>query len=102
MSYYEGIYPDPDLPDIAKYVNSVCIKDHLGLRGENNFPVPGSGQIDHEGMFRTLFSAGFNGPMAIERVDGRESKKTSPDLIDERLKAAHAHLVPLLDRITSG
>ena len=102
VSYYEGIYPDPDLPDLAKHVNSVCIKDHLGLRGENNFPVPGSGQIDHEGMFRTLFSAGFNGPMAIERVDGRESKKTSPDLIDERLKAAHAHLVPLLDRITSG
>lgn len=101
VSYYEGVYPDPDLPDLAPHIKAVCIKDHLGLRGENNFPAPGKGQVDHELMFRTLFSAGFNGPMAIERVDGQEQKKTTPDLVDERLKAAHQYLVPLLDRITA-
>jgi sugar phosphate isomerase/epimerase len=102
VSYYEGIYPDPDLPDLARDVVAVCIKDHLGLRSENNFPVPGQGQIDHELMFRTLFNAGFSGPMAIERVDGREQKKTTPELIDERLTAANRYLVPLLDRITGS
>ena len=101
VSFYEGVHPDPDLPDLAAYVKSVCLKDHLGLRGEPNFPVPGQGQVDHELMFRTLFSAGFNGPMAIERVDGREQKKTTPELVDQRLKAAHEYLVPLLDRITA-
>jgi sugar phosphate isomerase/epimerase len=102
VSYYEGIYPDPDLPDLAPYVKSVCLKDHLGPRGENNFPAPGQGQVDHELMFRTLFSAGFDGPLSIERVDGRDGKKTAPEMVDERLKAANEYLVPLLNRITSN
>lgn len=102
VSYYEGVHPDPDLPDLAPHVTALCIKDHLGLRGENNFPVPGQGQIDHELMFRTLFAAGFHGPMGIERLDGRAEKRLAPDVVDQRLKEAHAYLVPLLDRITSG
>lgn len=102
VSYYEGVYPDPDLVDLAPQVKSLCIKDHLGLRGEDNFPIPGQGNIDHEAMFRTLFSAGFDGPMAIERVDGRENKKTTPDVVDQRLKAAHDYLVPVLERVTGN
>lgn len=101
VSFYEGIYPDPDLPDLAPSVKALCIKDHLGLRGDSNFPVPGQGQVDHDQMFRTLFAAGFDGPMAIERVDGRTEKRIPPEVVDERLKAAHEYLVPLLDRITS-
>lgn len=101
VSFYEGIYPDPDLPDLAPQVKAVCIKDHLGLRGDENFPTPGQGQIDHELMFRTLFAAGFNGPMAIERVDGRDGRGVTPDMVDERLAAANRYLVPLLDRVTA-
>ena len=104
VSYYEGVHPDPDLPDLAPQVKAVCLKDHLGLRGDDNFPVMGQGQVDHELMFRTLFSAGFNGPMAIERVDGRDGgmRKVSPEVVDERLTAANKYLVPLLDRVTSS
>jgi len=103
ISYYEGVYPDPDLPDVAPQVRAVCIKDHLGLRGDGNFPVPGQGNVDHELMFRTLFAAGFKGPLAIERVDGRDGgNKAAPDVVDQRLTAANKYLVPLLDRITSG
>ena len=101
VSFYEGIYPDPDLPDLAPMVKAVCIKDHLGNRGEANFPVPGQGQIDHEAMFRTLFGAGFSGPLAIERVDAREGKKTSPELVDQRLTQAYQYLTPLLDKVTT-
>jgi sugar phosphate isomerase/epimerase len=103
ISFYEGIYPDPDLPDVAPHVCAVCIKDHLGLRGEANFPVPGQGNVDHEVMFRTLFAAGFNGPMAIERVDGKDggSRKLTPEIVDQRLTAAYQYLDPLLDRITA-
>ena len=104
ISFYEGVYPDPDLPDLAPQVRAVCIKDHLGLRGDENFPVPGQGNVDHELMFRTLFAAGFTGPLAIERVDGRDGygNKAAPDVVDRRLTAANKYLVPLLDRITSG
>jgi len=103
ISYYEGIYPDPDLPDLASKVQAVCIKDHLGLRGDENFPIPGQGNVDHELMFRTLFAAGFDGPLAIERLDGRDGfgNKAVPDVVDRRITAAHQYLVPLLDRITA-
>jgi sugar phosphate isomerase/epimerase len=102
VSFYEGIYPDPDLPDLAPRVKAVCIKDHLGLRGDANFPVPGQGQVDHELMFRTLFSAGFNGPMAVERVDGRGGKeKMTPEGLDDRLSAAYKYLVSVLDRVAA-
>lgn len=102
VSFYEGIYPDPDLADLAPHVAAVCIKDHLGGRAEANFPVPGQGNIDHDEMFRTLFAAGFNGPMAIERVDGKDRGKVPPEVADERLAAAHRYLAPLLDRITGA
>jgi sugar phosphate isomerase/epimerase len=104
VSYYEGIHPDPDLPDLAPEVKAVCIKDHLGLRGVNDFPVPGQGQVDHELMFRTLFSKGFNGPLAIERVDGKDGSmnKVPPNVVDERLTAAHKYLAPLLAKVTAG
>jgi sugar phosphate isomerase/epimerase len=102
VSFYEGIHPDPDLPELAPQVRGVCIKDHLGLRGDANFPTPGQGQIDHEQLFRTLFGAGFNGPLAIERVDGRDTKpKLTPEVTGERLAAAYRHLTSVLDRVTA-
>jgi sugar phosphate isomerase/epimerase len=95
VSFYEGIYPDPDLADLAPYVKAVCIKDHLGGRAEANFPVPGRGQIDHPQMFRTLFAAGFNGPLALERVDGKGGPVTA-ETVDERIAEAYNFLAPLL------
>lgn len=97
VSFYEGIYPDPDLADLAPQVKAVCIKDHLGGRAEGNFPVPGSGQIDHEQMFRTLFAAGFNGPLALERVDGKGGPVTA-ETVDERIAQAYNFLAPLLEK----
>jgi sugar phosphate isomerase/epimerase len=98
VSFYEGIYPDPDLPDVAPHVRAVCIKDHKGGRAEPDFPVPGSGQIDHEAMFRTLFDAGFNGPMSVELLHGRE-RSGAPENVDERAAAAYRYLSGLLARL---
>ena len=104
ISYYEGIYPDPDFPDVAPSVKAVCIKDHLGLRGEENFPIPGQGNVDHESLFRTLFATGFNGPLAIERLDGKDGFRSNapPEIVDQRITAAYRYLAPLLDRITGA
>jgi len=103
VSFYEGIHPDPDLPDLAPHVKSVCIKDHLGGRAEANFPTPGTGQVDHELMFRILLAAGFNGPVAVERVDGREdAAKMDPLVIDQRIAAARKFLVRVIETSKSG
>jgi sugar phosphate isomerase/epimerase len=103
VSFYEGIWPDPDLPDLAPHVKAVCIKDHLGGRGAHNFPVPGQGQIDHDQMFRALFAGGFSGPLALERVDGTDrAASMPPELIDERIAAARRYLEPLLEKTAAG
>ena len=95
----EGIHPDPDLPDLAPHVRAVCVKDHRGLRAEGNFPVPGTGQVDHDLLFRTLFAAGFRGPISVERVDGTEDAAAmTAEVIDERIARARAHLLPILER----
>ena len=99
VSFYEGIYPDPDLPDLAPYVKGVCLKDHVGGRGAVDFPVPGTGQIDHESMFRTLFQAGFDGPMAIEKLEGRDNVMGMPaEVIDGRASAAYKFLTATIGR----
>ena len=102
VSFYEGIWPDPDLPDLVPHVKAVCLKDHKGGRGEANFPPPGQGQIDHAEMFRTLFAGGFSGPLAVERVDGTDRAAEMPaELIDQRLATAYQFLAPLLAK-TAG
>jgi sugar phosphate isomerase/epimerase len=98
VSFYEGIFPDPDLPDIARHVAAVCIKDHLGGRAAPNFPVPGQGQIDHPAMFQTLLSSGFDGPMTVEKVEGQESGKLTEEALEQRAAAAYQYLSPLLER----
>ena len=103
VSFYEGIWPDPDLPDLMPHVKGVCLKDHKGLRGEANFPTPGQGQIDHEGMFRTLFAGGFNGPLALERVDGTDrAAQMTAEVIDQRIEGAYQYLAPLLEKTARG
>ncbi len=101
VSFYEGIYPDPDLPDLAPNVKAVCIKDHKGGRAEANFPVPGSGQIDHAEMFRILFGAGFNGPVSVERVDGT-GEAVGAEVLDQRIAQAYTFLAPVLEKTARG
>jgi sugar phosphate isomerase/epimerase len=103
VSFYEGIYPDPDLPDVAPHVAAVCLKDHRGGRGEVDFPIPGTGQTDHEGMMRTLFQAGFHGPMAIEKLEGRDNPGRMPvELIDERAATAYKLLAGMMERTATA
>jgi len=103
VSFYEGIHPDPDLPDLAPYVKAVCLKDHRGGRASEDFPVPGTGEIDHESMFRELFQAGFAGPMAIEKLEGRDNvMRMAAETIDERAATAFKLLTAIMERAATG
>jgi len=70
VSYYEGVDPAVDVATIAAETVSVCIKDHVGDRGNPDFPNPGKGEVDFESMFRTLHEHGFTGPATVEKLAG--------------------------------
>ena len=80
-------------------MTSAACQRSRGRNSAANFPVPGQGQIDHDLMFKILFGAGFDGPIALERVDGTDNAaKMPPELIDERIAAARTFLVSVIDK----
>ncbi len=70
VSFYEGVDPAADLPAIADSVSSICVKDHVGARGNADFPNPGGGDVDWGAIFATLDAAGFEGPATVEKLVG--------------------------------
>ncbi len=71
IRYYEGLDSEDDLErsGVAPLVSTVCIKDHSGGQWNDSFPVPGDGEVDHARMLKILASAGFRGPLLLERFD---------------------------------
>jgi sugar phosphate isomerase/epimerase len=88
VAFYEGLEPERDVEDCARYVRAICVKDHRGPREQVDFPVPGQGDVDHAAVFRVLLGAGFAGPCLVERIDGL----TGPETVDAALVAARAAL----------
>jgi sugar phosphate isomerase/epimerase len=72
VSFYEGVRPEGDLPKIADSVVSICVKDHVGGRGEAGFPNPGTGDVDWQAIFGVLAEHGFSGPATVEKLAGAE------------------------------
>ena len=88
IAFYEGLKPEEDVRACAKYVRAVCIKDHRGPRANADFPLPGTGDVDHAELFRILLDAGFSGPCLVERIDGLKT----PEEVDSALAQARQHL----------
>lgn len=96
VHYYEGISPEDDFPHIADQTCKLIAKDHIGPKAENNFPIPGEGDVDFERIFATAFESGFNGPVVIERVNGTGGDFTAEE-IDIRIRHARENVIDLLN-----
>lgn len=86
IRYYEGLDSEDDLErsGIAPLVSTVCIKDHSGAQWNESFPVPGDGEVDHARMLRILASAGFGGPLLLERFDQPDSEANDAAMLRTR------------------
>ncbi|MEF3305747.1 sugar phosphate isomerase/epimerase family protein [Paenibacillus sp. GYB003] len=99
VRFYEGVDPAADLPIIASETASIVAKDHRGARAESDFPIPGEGDVDFRSIFGTLRSAGFAGPVIVERLDGARGEFHAGipiERLDERIGAARVNLTRLL------
>ena len=89
VRFYEGVDPLVSLDLAAPLISSLCLKDHRGSRWHAEFPDPGKGEIDHQGIMDMVVAAGFDGPVVIEKVEG--------ETVDERV----THLAEVLRFVKS-
>ncbi|MBD2863187.1 sugar phosphate isomerase/epimerase family protein [Paenibacillus oceani] len=94
VQFYEGIDAAADFLNIAHKTHSIIAKDHRGTKGNLDFPIPGTGDVD----FRSIFNAWSkctdgNGYVLVERVDG----PSDPELIDQRIAESRIQLERLID-----
>ncbi|WP_193556071.1 sugar phosphate isomerase/epimerase family protein [Paenibacillus ginsengarvi] len=100
VRFYEGVDTAADLPIIAANTVSIVAKDHRGERAESDFPIPGEGEIDFRSLFATLHTAGFSGPVIVERLDGAAGAFNAGipiEQLDERVVQARVNLTRLLE-----
>ena len=96
VHFYEGVTPEDDFPYIAEQTYEIVVKDHIGPKAENNFPIPGEGDVDFGRIFSTAFDAGFDGPVVVERVNGTDGAFTAEE-VDVRICQARENVTELLN-----
>lgn len=100
VHYYEGLDPALDINDCADLVSAICVKDHVGLRANPVFPVPGGGDVDHAAMLEALKPFDFKGPVVVERFEGPFKKaEMIPELIDALAAQALVYLKGLQEAL---
>ena len=63
--HYTGKDPIEELKPIVQHVSGFCAKDCATLKGDVMIQF-GTGKVDFAGVFRTLKSGGFKGPVMVE------------------------------------
>ena len=64
--FYGGVDPVQDLASCVGEVAYLHIKDKAGAPDVWNFPAPGKGWVDFDGVFRVLSQAGNESPFSVE------------------------------------
>jgi len=95
VSFYEGVRPEDDLPNIADRVIGMCVKDHEGPRAHGSFPVPGEGDVDWRRIFQTLKDAGVSGPCLLENFTAKE-----PGAVKAGVRRTREHLEEVLAELS--
>jgi len=96
VQFYEGVNAAQDFPQMAKSTFSIIAKDHQGARANPDFPVPGTGDVDFLQIFTDWKSAGGDGNVVIERIDG--PGEPNPAVIDERVAQSYQSVKGLLQQ----
>jgi hypothetical protein len=73
VHYYKGLAPEEDVKEIAAATAALCVKDHRGPRGHDDFPMPGDGEVDHRSIINTLHArhpaSGFQADLQARPFD---------------------------------
>jgi len=87
VHYYTGESAAEDVKRLGNRAVAMCIKDNTGGRHGDVAIEPGTGEVDFDAVFGTLFENGFIGPCLVECLGGKtvaeidESAKRTFDLL---------------------
>lgn len=96
VQFYEGINSAQDFPQMAGKTFSIIAKDHRGVRANADFPVPGTGDVDFLQIFKDWKSAGGDGNVVIERIDG--PGEPDAEVIDGRVAQSYQSIAALMQQ----
>ncbi|NPV45739.1 MAG: sugar phosphate isomerase/epimerase [Armatimonadetes bacterium] len=71
--FYEGRQPEDRLESLVPFIGHTHLKDHLGAKGNPEFPLIGHGQTNYEVILPTLWSGGYRGAYTLERAPGEDN-----------------------------
>ncbi len=71
--YYEGKLPEDRLEQLMPHIGHTHLKDHLGPKGNNDFPLIGHGQTNYDAILPQLWSLGYRGAYTLERAPGEDN-----------------------------
>lgn len=66
VEYYAGVTAASEISRVVSYIACLHLKDHVGGRGDWNFPALGDGLVDFTSVFHALREADYSGPMGVE------------------------------------
>lgn len=85
--FYEGKLPEDRLEQLVPFIGHTHLKDHLGAKGNPEFPLVGHGQTNYDVILPTLWKLGYRGAYTLERAPGADNAERAA-----ALKEAYAFL----------
>lgn len=71
--FYEGKLPEDRLDQLVPHIGHTHLKDHLGAKGNPDFPLIGHGQTNYDVILPTLWKLGYRGAYTLERAPGEDN-----------------------------
>jgi sugar phosphate isomerase/epimerase len=84
IRYYEGASPLDQLDRLTPLIGHVHVKDHVGVKGTENFPTVGKGELAYPEIIATLITSDYEGYISVERAPGETVEQRAQELIRQR------------------
>ncbi|MGC9317915.1 MAG: sugar phosphate isomerase/epimerase family protein [Armatimonadota bacterium] len=85
--FYNGADPHERLDELVPFIAHTHYKDHVGPKGNPEFPPIGEGEVGYDQLLPRLVELGYEGPHTLERAPGRTN-----DEIEDSMRRGYRFL----------
>jgi L-ribulose-5-phosphate 3-epimerase len=97
--YYENVQAEDDIENVIRWVFNIHMKDHIGGKGDFNFPAVGDGEVNFHQIFRILQKHDWKGLVSTEiEYEGPQAPKRPPHIIDQDVQRCYDYVTSIIER----